>query len=127
MDWIYLPTSTLDSEEFVGAEPIERATWLCLLRYCIGQENGGAILACGDWSDRKWQQLARVTKAEVMTESRLWTWWNEGQCIRVWGYPLDKQERVQRLRSLSQKAVEAKQRKRLMRNGEHPPKPRKQT
>ena len=68
MNWINIETTTLDSEEFVGSEPINRATWLCLFRFCAGQENGGVIVGCKSWADRKWQQLARVTQPEVFAE-----------------------------------------------------------
>lgn len=96
MNWLNIETAILDSEEFVGSEPVARATWLCLLRYCCGQENGGTIAGCKAWSDRKWQQLARVTKAEVETDSALWTW--EGQNLTLWAYPTDKEAEVQHRR-----------------------------
>ena len=96
MDWINLHTSTLDSAEFIGADPTCRATWLCLLRYCCGQENGGRVVDCASWSDRRWQQLARVTKREVTTASDLWTW--DGNDLVVWEYPTEKEEEVARNR-----------------------------
>lgn len=92
MNWLNIETTTLDSEEFVGSEPTVRATWLCLLRYCVGQENGGRILNCKAWADRKWQQLARVTQAEVSVESTLWKW--DGDTLEVWAYPVDKEGEV---------------------------------
>lgn len=99
MDWINLHTSTLDSAEFVGADPTCRATWLCLLRYCCGQENGGRVVDCASWSDRRWQQLARVTKREVTTASDLWTW--DGDDLVVWAYPVDKEEEIQTRREIA--------------------------
>jgi len=96
MNWINIQTTILDSEEFVGSDPVARATWLCLFRYCAGQENGGVIEACKGWSDRKWQQLARVTQAEVLAESALWKW--EGENLRLWAYPTDKETEVQHRR-----------------------------
>ena len=92
MNWLNIETTTLDSEEFVGSEPIARATWLCLLRYCVGQENGGRISDCKGWADRKWQQLARVTQAEVSVESALWKW--DGDTLEIWAYPVDKESEV---------------------------------
>lgn len=92
MDWLNLHTSILDSAEFIGADPTRRATWLCLLRYCIGQENGGRVVGCTSWSDRRWQQLARVTKREVATPSDLWSW--DGSDLVVWAYPVDREEEV---------------------------------
>jgi hypothetical protein len=96
MNWINIETTTLDAEEFVGSDPTARATWLCLLRFCCGQENGGVIKGCKSWPDRKWQQLARVTKAEVETDSALWSWDGENLC--VWRYPTDKETEVQHRR-----------------------------
>jgi hypothetical protein len=92
MDWLNLHTSTLDSAEFIGAEPTQRATWLCLQRYCIGQENGGHISDCADWSDRRWQQLCRVTRREVLSSCTLWTW--ESGSLVVWSYPAEKEAEV---------------------------------
>jgi hypothetical protein len=97
MEWLNLHTSTLDAPEFVGAEPHERSAWLCLLRFCIGQENGGVIKGCRDWNDRRWQQLCRVTKREVARTSALWGWDNDD--LVVWAYPLDKEEEVKRNRT----------------------------
>ena len=99
MDWINLHTSILDSAEFIGADPTCRATWLCLLRYCCGQENGGRVVDCASWSDRRWQQLARITKREVTTASDLWSW--EGDDLIVWAYPVDKEEEIQTRRDIA--------------------------
>lgn len=99
MDWLNLHTKELDSPEVIGAEPIDRGTWLMLLRYCIGQENGGRIDACGTWKDRKWQQLVRVTLAEVKRESELWTW--ETNDLVVTHYPSEKEKIVQTKREIA--------------------------
>ncbi len=96
MNWLNIETTTLDSEEFVGSDPINRATWLCLFRYCAGQENGGVILACKPWADRKWQQLARVTQSEVLADSTLWRW--IGDDLHLWSYPCDKEAEVKQRR-----------------------------
>lgn len=96
MDWLNLHTSLLDSAEFISAKPPQRATWLCLLRYCAGQENGGTIAACGDWTDRSWQQLCRVTKREVSEACSLWQWINGS--LLVWAYPIDKENEVRKNR-----------------------------
>lgn len=85
MQYLNLPLATLDAEEFLGCDPVERATWLCLLRYCAGQENGGVIPDCLNWKDRKWQQLVRITLEEVMHTCRLWRF--EGKNLLIWGYP----------------------------------------
>lgn len=93
MDWINLHTSFLDSPDFLGAEPTDRATWLCLLRYCVGQENSGTIAAAEAWGDRKWQQLVRVTSKEVRRNCDLWRW--IGDDLVVSAYPHDKQGEIQ--------------------------------
>lgn len=96
MNWLNLNIQTLDSENFLGSEPVDRATWLCLLRYCIGQENGGIIADCREWGDRKWQQLVRVTKKEAMRQCDLWAW--DGDNLIVWGYPVEKEDEIQQKR-----------------------------
>ena len=106
MNWLNIETTTLDSEAFVGSDPVARATWLCLLRFCAGQENGGKITACKSWPDRKWQQMARVTKAEVEAESALWVW--SGEDLTVWSYPADKQAEVQHKRAAGKRGGNAR-------------------
>lgn len=96
MNWLNISIQTLDSENFLGSDPIERGTWLCLLRYCIGQENGGAIGGCLEWSDRKWQQLVRITKREAARSCDLWAW--DGDTLTVWGYPKEKETEVKEKR-----------------------------
>lgn len=92
MEWLNLHASVLDSVEFVGSEPVEQATWLKLLRFSIGQENGGRIAGCGAWKDRKWQQLTRCTKREVAEACDLWTW--DGEDLVVSFYPVEKETEV---------------------------------
>lgn len=96
MDWLNLHTSTLDSPEFLGSDPVERSTWLCLLRFCIGQENGGRIALAAEWKDRQWQQVVRVTLREVRRPARLWNWTN-GDLIVAF-YPSEKEAEVRRNR-----------------------------
>jgi len=91
MNWLNLELTTLHSEQFLGSEPVERATWLCLMAYCADQENGG-VMHCGEWGDRKLQQLIGVTSKEIRAPSELWSW--TGNDLRVWGYPTDKEEEV---------------------------------
>ena len=101
MNWINIECTTLDSEEFLGAEPIERATWLCLLRYCVGQENGGRIAGAREWKDRKWQQVVRVTAREITSQCDLWVW--DGNDLLVSFYPSEKEEEVRRNRENGQR------------------------
>lgn len=97
MDWLNLHTSVLDSPECLRCDPVRRATWIWLLRYCIGQENGGVIAGCRAWGDTTWQQLCRVRLKEVNLESPLWVW--SGDDLRVVFYPIEKQSEVQAKRS----------------------------
>ena len=99
MDWLNLHTSTLDSPAFVGSAPVERSTWLCLLRFCIGQENGGRITGGRRWKDRQWQQLARVTLREITLKSELWKW--DGEDLIVTFYPLEKEAQVMEKRKVA--------------------------
>lgn len=92
MNWLNLNITTLDSPEFLGAQPVQRAAWLCLLRYCIGQENGGVIANCAGWKDRQWQQVVRVTLDEVQQPSALYQW--QGDDLIVAFYPLEKEQEV---------------------------------
>ena len=92
MEWLNIHTATLDSEAVIGADPIERGTWLMLLRFCIGQDNGGIVLDAKNWKDRKCQQLLRVTQKEILTPSALWTW--HGDDLHVSHYPIDKEQIV---------------------------------
>lgn len=103
MEWLNLHSSVLDSPEVVGAEPTDRATWLFLLRYCIGQENGGVILDCQSWGDRKWQQLVRITLPEVKRVSTLWRM--NGQDLEVNFYPIEKQKEIEAKREAGRSTV----------------------
>jgi hypothetical protein len=72
MRWLNIEIANLRSPAFVGAEPVERATWLSLLAYCSDQENGGVIAECRSWKDRQWQQTCGITQAEAQAKSGLW-------------------------------------------------------
>jgi hypothetical protein len=106
MQWLNLNVSVLDSPEFVGSEPVDRATWLCLQRYCVGQENGGVIENCKTWGDRKWQQLCRVTAAEADRNCALF-WW-EGENLAVFAYPKDKEDEIRAKRESAQRTNQAR-------------------
>ena len=43
MNWLNLELKTLRSTEYLGADPIQRATWINLLSFCADHENGGVI------------------------------------------------------------------------------------
>jgi hypothetical protein len=96
MIYVNLKTSTLRSPAYVGAEPVQRATWLSLLAYCCEQENDGIIDGAEAWKDRQWQQTCGVTLAEVQDACDLWAW--SGDALVVTFFPREKQEEVQRNR-----------------------------
>jgi hypothetical protein len=92
MNWLNIEIKTLTSPEFLGSDPIDRGTWLCLMRFCAIQENGGFIEGCQSWKDRKFQQLMGITKTEAESICELWEWQDDG--ILVWSYPKDKETEV---------------------------------
>lgn len=84
MNWLPISTSTRTAPEFIGAEPVHRATWLVLMLYCAEHETGGVIRDCAAWGDRRWMQTIGATKAEVRVECDLYSF--DGNDLRVWGY-----------------------------------------
>ena len=96
MEYINIHVSVIDSQEFKGSSPVQRATWLCLMRYLAGQENGAEVENCRDWGDRKWQQVCAVTLAEVGEECGLWQW--VGDDLEVNFYSLDSEKAVRSMR-----------------------------
>ena len=108
MNWINIHTDTLRTEDFLGSEPTERATWLSLLAWCCAQENGGVIIDCKGWKDRMWQQLCGVTKSEVETKSFLFGF--EGNNLVVNYYPDEAEIKVKTLRENGRKGGRPKKR-----------------
>jgi hypothetical protein len=96
MNWLNLQTSVIRSPEYVGCDPVQRATWLNLMIYCAEQENGGVIPDCASWKDRRWQQTCGVTKPEVDDQCDLWSF--DGENLTIWGYPAEKEEEIQKMR-----------------------------
>jgi len=93
MNWLNINVSTLRSPEFIGSEPVARATWLCVLGYCFDQENGGIVPNSRLWKDRQWQQTCGVTAQEISESHPLLFW--DGDDLHVWNYPVAKQHEVQ--------------------------------
>lgn len=93
MIWINLLTSVIRAPEYVGAEPVQRATWLNVLAYSCEQENHGKIVGCRSWKDRRWQQTCGVTLSEVDAAAPLLVW--EGEDLIVWSYPSNKQAEIE--------------------------------
>lgn len=92
MNWVNLKVSTLRHPDYVGCEPVQRATWLNVLTFCTEQENGGRIEGARAWKDRQWQQTCGVMLSEVNSAAPLLTW--EGEALIVWQYPVEKQQEV---------------------------------
>ena len=92
MNYLNIHTDILRGVEFIGADPVERATWLALLGWCATQENSGTIKECKNWKSRQWQQLAGVTEDEVKTTSELYGF--EGENLVVKFYPVESEAAV---------------------------------
>jgi hypothetical protein len=92
MKWLNLETKVRTAPEFVGADPANRATWLCLMLFCAEHENGGTVQLCGGWGDRRWMQTCGVTKQEVHELCDLWRW--VGDDLVIWGYPVERELEV---------------------------------
>lgn len=106
MRWLNIEIANLRSPAFVGAEPVERATWLSLLAYCADQENGGVIADCRSWKDRQWQQTCGITQAEAHQECQLWEWDGDSLCVAF--FPLEKQAEVQTKRDAGRRGGSVK-------------------
>lgn len=106
MNWINIETKILRAPEFVGCEPQQRATWFNLLAYCVEQENGGVILQCNLWKDRRWQQTCGITIDEVLDACDLWSWKKDS--LAIWGYPIDKENEVRLKREGGQRGGKAR-------------------
>ena len=85
MNWLNIYIPNIRAPEFLGCDPVARATWFCVLAYCADQENGGTLSGAKAWKDRQWQQLCGVTLAEVNAASPLLSW--NGDDLLVWSYP----------------------------------------
>lgn len=99
MEYINLPVRMFHCAEFIGAEPVDRATWISLLCWCCAQENGGVIVGCSDWGTRRWMQTCGVTAEEVRAESALFRW--DGDNLIVFGYPQELQDALKARRDAS--------------------------
>lgn len=105
MKWINIETHSLRMPEYVGSDPIQRATWFNLLAYCCEQENGGTIKNCRDWGDRRWMQTCGITKAEAELKAELWEWLDDS--LTVWNYPSNKEAEVRAKREAGAKGGRA--------------------
>ena len=101
MNWLNINVATLRSAEYIGSEPIARATWLNVSGWCCTQENGGRIPDSRNWKDRQWQQICGVTADEINASHPLLYW--EGNDLLVWNYPVQKQSEVAAKREAGRK------------------------
>lgn len=101
MNWLNLQTTVLHAPEYIGADPVARATWLNLLLHCAAQENGGRLTGAGGWPDRRWQQTCGVTLEEVRAAAPLVA--IEGDDVAVWGYPSDMEQTVRARRAAARR------------------------
>ena len=99
MEYMNIPTALFSSPEFIGAEPIQRATWIALLAWCCTQENGGIIEGCRSWGMRRWMQTCGVMDKEVMNGGELYHF--DGDNLVVFGYPGGVQELLERKRVIA--------------------------
>jgi hypothetical protein len=106
MNWLNIYTPILRAPEFIGSDPVSRATWFSLLAYCVEQENGGRIPNCRDWKDRQWQQTAGVTADEVTAAIPLVVF--DGADAVLWAYPSEKEAEVRHLREIGKSRSAAK-------------------
>lgn len=93
MNWINIHVSLLHAPEFLGCDPVARATWLSVLGHSVEQENGGRVAQCLKWKDRQWQQTCGVTLEEINASAPLLSW--DGEDLVVWRYPLAHQVKVE--------------------------------
>lgn len=107
MNIINLHTDTLRSEQYLGSEPTDRATWLNLLAWCVSQENGGHIEGASEWGERKWMQLCGVTKAEAHSITPLFHL-DEAGTLHIEFYPLESEEKVRAKREAGRIGGKAK-------------------
>jgi hypothetical protein len=96
MQYLNIETTIFDRPEFVGCDPTEQATWLKLAGFCSKMENGGVIENCGGWKNRKWEQIVRVTMAEIRARNDLWTY--DGNSLTVHFYPCHQERALKRMR-----------------------------
>jgi hypothetical protein len=106
MEWLKLDLRWVRSPEFIGSDPVGRATWLSLMAFCADKENGGRIQDCERWPDRMWQQMCGVTLDETRQESDLFTW--DGDDLLVAFYPTKTEELVQSRRDAGKAGAEAR-------------------
>lgn len=92
MHYVNISMNAIRGPEYIGSNPVIRATWLSLMGYCAELENGGVIKNCRQWGNRQWMQTCGVMLEEVNTESQLWNFTEDGSLV-VKFFPEDQQEK----------------------------------
>lgn len=99
MEYLNVTVAFTRSPEYIGSEPVDRATWLNLAAYCAMMENGGVIIGCREWKDRRCQQTLGITSREMLRAGDLWHF--EGDDLHVHFYPAEQEAIVIRKRGLA--------------------------
>lgn len=97
MQYLNIAIADLHHPNYIGSEPVDRATWLNLMAFCAERENGGIIANCAGWKSRMWEQLCGVTLDEVRRDCALWEW--RGNDLAVWNYPVAQEMVMKKKRS----------------------------
>jgi hypothetical protein len=104
VNYLNLLVSDLGAEPFLLGSNEQVGVWVHLMRYCAIQENGGEILKCSVWTDAHWQRVCGSTTAMMKSPSLLWNW--NGDCLRVYAYPHDQENKLRRQREMGRKWAE---------------------
>lgn len=94
MEYINIPLYVIRSNEYIGADPTQRATWLSLIAWSCDQENMGRIAGARSWGDRRWMQSCGVMASEVAESCGLFRW--DGDDLVISFYPADAQREIER-------------------------------
>lgn len=84
MEYINIHVSVIDSVDFQGADPVAQATWLKLLRYACGQEQGDIIPGARRWTHRMWIRTCNISLREINRDSQLWQWENDDLIVNFY-------------------------------------------
>ena len=99
MEYINIPLYVIRSNEYIGADPTQRATWLSLIAWSCDQENMGRIAGARSWGDRRWMQSCGVMASEVAESCGLYHW--DGDDLVISFYPADAQREIERKREIA--------------------------
>lgn len=99
MEYINIPLYVIRSNEYIGADPTQRATWLSLIAWSCDQENMGRIAGARSWGDRRWMQSCGVMASEVADSCGLFRW--DGDDLVISFYPADAQREIERKREIA--------------------------